>query len=47
VDYELPLIALRRCLELMRLYAGATVAAGFVDAYPRPRQPASALPSVE
>ncbi|NTU84185.1 MAG: phenylalanine--tRNA ligase subunit beta [Chloroflexales bacterium] len=38
VDYELPLIAQRRCLELMRQYAGATVAQGFVDAYPRPWQ---------
>jgi phenylalanyl-tRNA synthetase beta chain len=39
VDYNLPLIALRRCLELMRLYAGATIASGFIDAYPRPWQP--------
>ncbi len=39
VDYELPLVALRRCLELMRLYAGATIAEGFVDEYPRPWQP--------
>jgi phenylalanyl-tRNA synthetase beta chain len=38
VDYELPPIAQRRCLELMRLYAGATVAQGLVDAYPRPWQ---------
>ncbi len=38
VDYELPLIAQRRCLELMRLYAGATIAEGFIDAYPRPWQ---------
>ncbi len=38
VDYELPLIALRRALELMRLHAGGTVAQGFVDAYPRPWQ---------
>ena len=39
VDYELPLLALRRCLELMRLYGGATIAHGFVDSYPRPWQP--------
>lgn len=39
VDYALPVIAQRRCLELMRLYAGATVAQGLVDAYPRPWQP--------
>lgn len=39
VDPELPPIALRRCLELMRQYAGATVAAGLVDEYVRPRQP--------
>ncbi|RRR73414.1 MAG: phenylalanine--tRNA ligase subunit beta [Candidatus Viridilinea halotolerans] len=38
VDYELPLLALRRALELMRRYAGATIAQGFVDAYPRPWQ---------
>jgi len=36
VDPELPLIAQRRCLELMRQYAGGTVAQGFVDVYPRP-----------
>ncbi|MFV9505542.1 MAG: phenylalanine--tRNA ligase subunit beta [Oscillochloridaceae bacterium umkhey_bin13] len=39
VDYELPLIAQRRCLELMRLYADATIAADLLDAYPRPWQP--------
>ncbi len=39
VDYELPPIALRRCLELMRLYAGATIAADFIDVYSRPWQP--------
>ncbi len=38
VDYALPPIALRRCLELMREYAGATIADGFVDVYPRPWQ---------
>ncbi|MEI8308062.1 MAG: phenylalanine--tRNA ligase subunit beta [Chloroflexales bacterium] len=38
VDYELPLIALRRALDLMRQCAGGTVAQGFVDAYPRPWQ---------
>jgi phenylalanyl-tRNA synthetase beta chain len=38
VDYALPPIALRRCLELMRLYAGATIAEGIVDAYPHPWQ---------
>ncbi|NTW03952.1 MAG: phenylalanine--tRNA ligase subunit beta, partial [Oscillochloris sp.] len=38
VDYELPLIAQRRALELMRQYAGGIVAQGFVDAYPRPWQ---------
>jgi phenylalanyl-tRNA synthetase beta chain len=38
VDYNLPLIALRRCLELMRRYAGATIAQGFVDENPRPWQ---------
>ncbi len=39
VDYALPPIAQRRCLELMRQYAGATIAQGLVDAYPRPWQP--------
>ncbi len=39
VDYELPPRALRRCLELMRLYAGATIAADLIDNYPRPWQP--------
>jgi phenylalanyl-tRNA synthetase beta chain len=39
VDYELPPIAQRRCLELMRRYAGATIAQGIVDAYPRPWRP--------
>ncbi len=39
VDYELPPIALHRCLELMRLYAGATIAADFIDVYSRPWQP--------
>lgn len=38
VDYELPLIAQRRALELMRLYAGGRVARGLVDEYPRPWQ---------
>lgn len=39
VDYALPPIAQRRCLELMRLHCGATIAQGLVDAYPRPWQP--------
>ncbi len=48
VDYELPLVAQRRCLELMRLYAGATIAQGFIDAYPRPwQQPVLDLPPSE
>jgi len=34
VDSELTLVALRRASELMRLLAGGTVAAGFVDLYP-------------
>lgn len=38
VDYELPLIAQRRCLELMRAYAGGVVAQDFIDDYPRPWQ---------
>jgi phenylalanyl-tRNA synthetase beta chain len=38
VDYNLPLIAQRRGLELMRQYAGGVVAEGFVDEYPRPWQ---------
>lgn len=38
VDYALPLIALRRCLQLMRDCGGGTVAQGFVDEYPRPWQ---------
>ncbi|NNJ09824.1 phenylalanine--tRNA ligase subunit beta [Chloroflexales bacterium ZM16-3] len=38
VDYELPLIAQRRALELMRQHAGGTVSQGFVDEYPRPWQ---------
>lgn len=39
VDYELPPVAQRRALELMRTLAGGTVAQGLVDAYPRPWQP--------
>ncbi len=39
VDYALPPIAQRRCLELMRQYTGATISAGLIDAYPRPWQP--------
>ena len=39
VDYALPPVAQRRCLELMRRYAGATIAQGLIDAYPRPWQP--------
>jgi phenylalanyl-tRNA synthetase beta chain len=38
VDYELPLLAQRRCLELMRMLAGGTVAQGLIDEYPRPWQ---------
>lgn len=38
VDYELPLLVQRRCLELMRQYADATIAAGLLDAYPQPWQ---------
>lgn len=38
VDWELPLIAQRRALELMREYAGATIAADFIDVYPQPWQ---------
>jgi phenylalanyl-tRNA synthetase beta chain len=38
VDYELPLIAQRRALELIRESAGGTVAAGLIDDYPRPWQ---------
>ncbi|WP_322513084.1 phenylalanine--tRNA ligase subunit beta [Chloroflexus sp.] len=48
VDYELPPIALRRCLELMRRYAGATIAADFIDVYSRPWQPVTIeLPPAE
>lgn len=36
IDPEVALVAQRRCLELMRQYAGGTVAQGFVDEYPRP-----------
>ncbi len=39
VDYNLPLPAQRRALELMRTLAGGTVAQGIIDAYPRPWQP--------
>ncbi len=38
VDYELPPLAQQRCLQLMQEVAGGTVAAGLVDAYPRPWQ---------
>jgi phenylalanyl-tRNA synthetase beta chain len=41
VDYELPPIAQRRSLELMRQYGGATIAQGLIDAYPRPWKPAT------
>jgi phenylalanyl-tRNA synthetase beta chain len=39
VDYELPPIAQRRVLELLRQHAGATIATGLIDEYPRPWQP--------
>jgi phenylalanyl-tRNA synthetase beta chain len=39
VDVELPLLCLRRGLELMRELAGGTVAQGFVDVYPRQPEP--------
>jgi len=38
VDYNLPSIAQRRCMELMRTLAGGTVAQGIVDVYPQPWQ---------
>lgn len=38
VDYEIPLVAQRRALELIRTYAGGTVAQDFLDEYPRPWQ---------
>ncbi|NJK81516.1 MAG: phenylalanine--tRNA ligase subunit beta, partial [Chloroflexaceae bacterium] len=39
VDIELPLIAQRRALELMRNLAGGTVAEGLLDEYPRKQPP--------
>ncbi len=39
VDLELPLIAQRRALELMRTLAGGTVAQGLIDVYPHPYRP--------
>ncbi|WP_026369173.1 phenylalanine--tRNA ligase subunit beta [Kallotenue papyrolyticum] len=39
VDPELPPLALRRALELMRELAGGTVAAGLIDVYGQPYQP--------
>lgn len=39
VDYHLPPIAQRRCLELMQKLAGGTVAEGMIDVYPEPWQP--------
>lgn len=39
VDVELPRIAQRRALELMRTLAGGTVAQGLVDVYPQLAQP--------
>jgi phenylalanyl-tRNA synthetase beta chain len=39
VDWELPLIAQRRALELIREYTGAVIAADFIDVYPQPWQP--------
>jgi phenylalanyl-tRNA synthetase beta chain len=38
VDYEAPLIAQRRALELMRTIAGGKIAQGFIDVYPQPWQ---------
>jgi len=39
VDRELPLVALRRAADLMRRFAGGTIAQGFVDVYPRRYEP--------
>ncbi len=39
VDRELPPVALRRAADLMRQFAGGTIAQGFVDVYPRPYEP--------
>jgi phenylalanyl-tRNA synthetase beta chain len=39
VDPEMPPLALRRALELLRQVAGGTVAQGLVDVYGRPWQP--------
>ncbi|HWQ16006.1 MAG TPA: phenylalanine--tRNA ligase subunit beta [Roseiflexaceae bacterium] len=39
VDLELPPLAQRRALSLLQQVAGGTVAAGMLDAYPRPWQP--------
>jgi phenylalanyl-tRNA synthetase beta chain len=39
VDRELPPVALQRAADLMRQFAGGTIAEGFVDVYPRPYEP--------
>ena len=39
VDYELPPIAQRRALELIREVAGGSVASGLIDVYGKPWQP--------
>ncbi len=39
VDHELPPIAQRRALELMRTLGGGVVAQGLIDIYPHPWQP--------
>jgi len=39
VDRELPPVALRRAADLMRRFAGGTIAQGFVDVYPRRYEP--------
>lgn len=38
VDYEIPLAAQRRALDLMRTLAGGVVYEGIIDVYPRPWQ---------
>ncbi len=48
VDYELPLVAQHRALELMQSLAGGVVARGLLDVYPRPWQTLTLdLPSSE
>jgi phenylalanyl-tRNA synthetase beta chain len=39
VDIELTSLAVRRCAQLIREYAGGTIAQGLVDVYPRPYEP--------